>query len=95
MTAVPATIEALEAVEVVYEDLPGWKQDISKVQNSRIDTSRQELSYFTLPSMRTVKHVLLHAVAKVFFSLALTPYLIPFLPMQCRDEQLVSKSLQL
>lgn len=31
MTAVPATIEALEAVEVVYEDLPGWKQDISKV----------------------------------------------------------------
>jgi adenylosuccinate synthase len=31
VTAVPATIEALEAVEVVYEDLPGWKQDISKV----------------------------------------------------------------
>lgn len=32
VTAVPATIEALEAVEVVYEDLPGWKQDISKVR---------------------------------------------------------------
>ena len=31
ITAVPSTIEALERVEVVYEELPGWKQDISKV----------------------------------------------------------------
>lgn len=31
ITAVPSTIEALERVEVVYEDLPGWKEDISKV----------------------------------------------------------------
>ena len=31
ITAVPATIEALEKVEVIYEDLPGWQEDISKV----------------------------------------------------------------
>ena len=31
VTAVPSSIAELEAVEVVYEDLPGWKTDISKV----------------------------------------------------------------
>ena len=31
VTAVPSSIAELEAVEVVYEDLPGWKADISKV----------------------------------------------------------------
>ena len=34
ITAVPSTIEALERVEVVYEDLPGWQEDISKASAS-------------------------------------------------------------
>lgn len=34
ITAVPATIEALERVEVVYEELQGWKHDISKVNHA-------------------------------------------------------------
>jgi hypothetical protein len=31
LTAVPADIPALEELEVVYEEMPGWKRDISKV----------------------------------------------------------------
>lgn len=30
---VPAQIKALEAVDVVYEELPGWKEDISKARS--------------------------------------------------------------
>lgn len=31
ITAVPSRIEDLEKVEVMYEELPGWQVDISKV----------------------------------------------------------------
>lgn len=32
-SSMPATIEELEAVEVVYETLPGWQSDISGVRS--------------------------------------------------------------
>ena len=32
LTSVPAEIEDLEAVEAVYENLPGWQEDISQVR---------------------------------------------------------------
>eukprot|EP00884_Botryococcus_braunii_P017253 jgi/Botrbrau1/4210/Bobra.0044s0013.1 len=32
LSAVPADIPALEELEVVYEEMPGWKRDISKVR---------------------------------------------------------------
>lgn len=38
IAAVPATIEELEALEVIYEALPGWKQDISKVGEDPLPT---------------------------------------------------------
>ena len=31
ITTVPAQLEALEAVTVEYEELPGWQSDLSKV----------------------------------------------------------------
>lgn len=33
LASVPADLEDMEAAEVVYETLPGWKADISKVNN--------------------------------------------------------------
>lgn len=36
ISSVPSTIEELEAVEVVYEELPGWKEDISKVPTATL-----------------------------------------------------------
>ena len=47
ITAVPATIEALEKVEVIYEDLPGWQEDISKVEQLLLkgDLDTHELDY--------------------------------------------------
>lgn len=36
ISAVPGLIEDFEKAEVVYEELPGWKEDISKVRLLRL-----------------------------------------------------------
>ena len=33
ISSVPSEIATLEKVEMVYEDVPGWQSDISKVRN--------------------------------------------------------------
>ena len=33
LPSVPSDLEVLESAEVVYETLPGWEQDISKVRS--------------------------------------------------------------
>jgi len=34
ITSVPSEIATLEKIEMVYEDIPGWQSDISKVRKA-------------------------------------------------------------